>query len=84
MKQTEKTLAGAAAKAGMSEKTARKYLASGKLPSQMKKTRDWQTRKDPFDEVWPEIKAMLVVDPGLQAALLHESARRVHLPERRI
>ena len=35
--QTEKTQAIAAAKAGMDEKTARKYLKSGKLPSQSKK-----------------------------------------------
>ena len=34
LKKNEKTLTMAAAKAGMSRKTARKYLKSGKLPSQ--------------------------------------------------
>ncbi len=32
--QTQKTKATAAAKAGMDEKTARKYLKTGQLPSQ--------------------------------------------------
>ena len=49
----EKLLKTAAAKAGMSEKTARKYLKSGKLPSQCKVIHDWRTRPDPLDpEDW--------------------------------
>ena len=35
--QTEKTYAIAAAKAGMDEKTARKYRCVGKFPSEIKK-----------------------------------------------
>ena len=36
LRKREKTLATAAAKAGMDEKTARKWLGSEKLPSQCK------------------------------------------------
>ena len=36
LRKREKTLATAAAKAGMDEKTARKWLGSEKLPSQRK------------------------------------------------
>jgi hypothetical protein len=39
----EKTLATAAAKAGRTEKTARKYRHLGKLPSQSKVIHDWKT-----------------------------------------
>lgn len=46
LKDTEKTLAIAAAKAGMSEKAARKYRRLGKRPSQVVKERTWPTRKD--------------------------------------
>ena len=41
--QTEKTYATAAAKAGMDEKTARKYRRIGKLPSEIKKEWTWRT-----------------------------------------
>jgi hypothetical protein len=41
----------AAAAAGMSQPTARKWR-EGPLPSQTKKPRAWRTRKDPFGEVW--------------------------------
>jgi hypothetical protein len=50
----EKTLSVAAAKAGMDEKTARKYLRRQKLPSQLKIAHEWRTRQDPFEEVWDE------------------------------
>jgi len=46
----EKTKAIAAAKSGMDEKTARKYIKSNKLPSEIKKQHTWKTRKDPFEE----------------------------------
>jgi hypothetical protein len=42
------TLSTAAAKAGMDEKTARKYRNLGQLPSDLKTPRTWRTRKDPF------------------------------------
>ena len=41
-----KTLKAAAAKAGMSEKTARKYRRLDKLPSQCKPIHDWKTHED--------------------------------------
>src|SRR6266566_3537626 len=43
----------AAARAGMSERTARKYEHEGKLPSQLKRPHDWQTRVNPFEQDWP-------------------------------
>ena len=43
LRNQKKTLAAAAAAAGMDEKTARKYLKSGKLPSQMGRSRPWRT-----------------------------------------
>ena len=48
----EKTLKVAAAKAGMSEKTARKYRQSGKLPSQVQAAHSWRTRLDSFETDW--------------------------------
>ena len=50
-KKTGKTLKQSSAKAGMDEKTARKYLKAGKLPSQLKQPHTWRTRKDPFEDV---------------------------------
>ena len=44
----EKTLKTASAKAGMSEKTARKYHGLGKLPSRCKTIHDLRIRPDPF------------------------------------
>jgi hypothetical protein len=57
----------AAAKAGMSEPTARKYARSGRAPSSAKAPHTWRTRPDPFAEVWPEVEALLRQDAGLQA-----------------
>ena len=47
-----KTLAAAAAAAGMSERTARKWQSRA-LPSTAKAPRTWRTREDPFADVWP-------------------------------
>ena len=49
----------AAAKSGMSSKTARKYLSTNKLPSELKKERDWKTRTNVFEKNWDRIEAML-------------------------
>src|SRR5512136_146270 len=58
----------AAAKAGMSEKTARKYLRSASLPSEQRpECRTWRTRPDPFLDVGTEVAALLKQNPGLQA-----------------
>lgn len=45
-----KTLKTAAAKAGMSEKTAHKYRRLNKLPSQCKPIHDWKTHEDAFED----------------------------------
>jgi hypothetical protein len=74
--KTEKTLAAAAAKAGMDEKTARKYRRLGRLPSEVKKPHTWRTRPDPFAEVWDEVRAQLEVNPALEAKTLFEDLQR--------
>jgi len=68
--QKERTKATAAAKAGMDEKTARKYVRLGKLPSEIKEQHSWRTREDPFADVWAEVKLKLEVNPGLEAKTL--------------
>jgi hypothetical protein len=73
---TEPTLALAAAKAGMDEKTARKYRRSGKLPNECRAEHTWRTRPDPFDTVWEEIAGRIHVNPGLQAKTLFEDLQR--------
>jgi len=67
---SEHTLATAAAKAGMDEKTARKYRRRGKLPSEVKKPHDWRTRSDAFNDVWEELRGLLDTNPGLEAKTL--------------
>ena len=42
----------AAARAGIGERTARKYEQAAALPSQLKGPHDWKTRIDPFEEDW--------------------------------
>jgi hypothetical protein len=60
----------AAARAGMCERTARKYERSGKLPSQMKKPRTHRTRENPFAADWPWVEAQIREDPALQVKTL--------------
>lgn len=60
-------LSRAAARAGMSEPTARKYARSGLMPSTVRAPHTWRTRPDPYVEVWPEIQAWLEQDRGLEA-----------------
>ena len=62
----------AAMKADMHRETARKYVAAGKLPSEMTAARDWRTRPDPFEEHWPEIEVRLRDMPELEAKTLFE------------
>jgi hypothetical protein len=76
--QTEKNFGIAAIKAGMDEKTARKYRMLGKLPSELERPHTWRTRKDPFKDAWPTIKAMLELNPGLEAKTLFEDLQRRH------
>jgi len=73
---TEKTKTAAAMKAGMDEKTARKYTRSDKLPSEIKKEHTWRTRTDPFEEVWEELRRKLEINSGLEAKTLFEDLQR--------
>ncbi|WP_342224845.1 IS21 family transposase [Rickettsia endosymbiont of Urophora cardui] len=59
-----------AAKAGMSVKTARKYLRINKYPSELRTIRKYRTRKDPFVKHWDEIESMLESAPELQATTI--------------
>ena len=73
-----KTLAAAAAAAGMSERAARQ---SGALPSTAKAPRTWRTREDPFADVWQsEVVPQLVADTDgrLQVLTLFKALCRRH------
>jgi len=76
LRNKEKSKATAAAKAGMDEKTARKYLKLGKLPSQVKKPHTWRTREDSFGGVWDTAKEFLELNPGVEAKSLFEHFQR--------
>jgi molybdenum-dependent DNA-binding transcriptional regulator ModE len=79
LKQKEKSLPVAAAKCGMSENTARKYLRQPDLPSQMKQSRTWRTRDDPFGQDWgSEVEPRLEVNPGLEAKTLFDWLQRTY------
>lgn len=65
-----KTIEQAAARAGMSAPTARKYLRSAKLPSALRQARDYRTRPNPFIADWPWVEHHLTRDPALQAKTL--------------
>ncbi len=59
-----KTQETAAAVAGMSVRSARKWQ-SGPLPSETSQDRWWRTRPDPFDGIWEEdIEPLLQGDPA--------------------
>jgi transcriptional regulator with XRE-family HTH domain len=65
-----KTQEQAAARAGMSVRTARKYERLGQVPSQTKQPRTHRTRPNPFADDWPWVVAQLERDPALQAKTL--------------
>ena len=71
-----KPLAAAAAKAGMSENTARKWRDSEILPGEVRQERLWRSREDPFREVWDEVFEMLDTNDGLQARTIFEYLQR--------
>ena len=79
LRNTEKTLAIAATKAGMDEKTARKWLRKGKLPSQCQAERNWRTRADPFEAYWEEIEKILKRAPTVLVTTLFDHLCR-HYP----
>jgi hypothetical protein len=73
---TGTALTAAALQAGMDPKTARKYRRAGQLPSSGRTPHPWRTRADPFAAVWEELRALLVVNPGLQAKTLFAHLQR--------
>lgn len=63
----------AAAKAGMSFSTAKRYLKmGGKKIQTVRNPSKGRTRKDPFVDVWDEVKQLLTNDSGLEAKTLME------------
>lgn len=68
----------AAAKAGISVRSARRIERAEALPSQ-RPSRTWRTRTDPFAAVWEsEIVPMLEAAPGLTAITLLEEMQQRH------
>ncbi len=65
-------------KAGMSRKTASKYIRDGRLPSDKREPRHWRTREDPFEGHWPEIADRLADAPELEAKALFEDLVERH------
>jgi len=71
----------AAAAAGMSVRTARKWESGVSLPSAAKSPRSWRTRPDPFEGVWDEeVVPLLLRDEQriLQATTLFELLESRH------
>ena len=68
-------IGAASMKAGMDRKTGRKYVAAGRLPSELVKARDWRTRPDPFETAWAEVEVRLRATPALEAKTLFEMLR---------
>ena len=73
-----RTLEVSAARSGMDEKTARKYRDQDKLPSEIKagRVREWRTRKDPFEDIWPIAEPFLELNEGLEAKTLFQYLQR--------
>jgi len=68
----------AAAKTGISVRSARRIETSDALPSQ-REARNWRTRSDPFEAVWEsELVPMLAAAPALTATTLLEEIQRRH------
>ena len=59
MQNKHEYLYQAADAAGISSKTAHKYLKNGKLPSQCRVEHTWPTRQDPFSSDWAFIEQIL-------------------------
>lgn len=70
------TQVAAAAKAGVSERSARRIEGSDALPSQSP-VRSWRTREDPLAAVWAaEVVPLLQADAQLNAVTLLEELQR--------
>jgi len=67
-----RTQASAAAKAGLSERSARR-IDKGELTTEPKPARHWRTRKDPLEPVWDSVLVpLLEADPQLLPMTLFE------------
>ena len=80
-----RTISMCAMKAGMSRKTAGKYLSQENVLDVRRVPHDWKTRKDPIEQIWPRAQEMLQNAPELEAKALFEhlmpggaGAERVH------
>ena len=71
-----KTQEVSAAKSDMDTKTARKYIRSRQMPSEMAVEHDWPTRKDAFESDWPAMKGLLETNSGLQAKTIFQHYQR--------
>src|SRR4051812_13293824 len=60
----------AAARAGMSPRTARQYERLGKLPSELRQPRRYRTRPNPFADDCMWIASQLERDSALQATTI--------------
>jgi transposase len=70
------TQIAAAARAGISERTARTYERAALLPSQRKAPRTYRTRPDPFRDGWPWVVEQLERDSDLEAKTIFEELQR--------
>src|SRR3977135_1667320 len=68
----------AAARAGMSVRTLRRFERRGKLPSQFQKPRSYRTRPSPFADDWSWITSQLERDPALQGTTLFGLLKELH------
>lgn len=64
--------------AGVSAKTARKYLALNRFPSQLKTEHTWLTHEDAFADVWPEAVKFLENNTGIEAKSLFQYLQHQH------
>jgi hypothetical protein len=75
-KRRAHTQVAAAAKAGVSERSARRIESLESLPSQ-RPPREWRTRLDPLADVWEaELLPLLQTSPHLSAVTLLEELQR--------
>ena len=76
--RNQMTQVAAAARARLSERSARRIEQSPSLPSQ-REPRAWRTRTDPLSEVWEaEVVPLLQADARLNAVTLLEELQRRH------
>lgn len=78
MKHKKKYFYQLADAAGVSAKTARKYLNLNRPPSQLTIAHTWSTHDDAFADVWPEAVSFLANNTGIEAKTLFEHLRKLY------